>query len=238
MSTNGAAVLERLIVDERTRAAEAGEKPPGRTTLVKLAKERVDPLVTEHQVRQAMACVDASPSPADASDTPDPATLAPPPRQRSRLAEWWSRVRRQRWALILMGVAAGFSVWSGWVGLGEMSGYGPVRPLPGIWDSLTINSAIVLPISVEAYGTYALRIWLTRVTSRKSVRVYACVSAFASLVVGGAAQVAYHLLTAYGHTRAPWQVVTAVALVPVAVLALASILAYLVHVDRQGGAEA
>jgi hypothetical protein len=237
VSTNGAAVLERLIVDERTRAIEAGEKPPGRTTLVKLAKQLVDPQVTEHQVRQAMATVDTSPSPADTSDTPDPASLATPAHQRSSLTEWWARFRRLPWALTLMGIGAGFSVWSGWVGLGGMSGYGPVRPLPGIWDSLTINSAIVLPISVEAYGAYALRVWLTPGHDRRA-SIYAGVSAIASLVVGGAAQVAYHELKAAGFDRAPWQVVMAVALVPVVVLALASILAKLVSSDRQGGEQA
>ena len=137
--------------------------------------------------------------------------------------------------MILIGVAAAFSVWAGWVGLGGMTGFGPVKPLPGIWDSLTINSAIVLPISVEAYGTYALRRWLTPGASRRT-SIYAGVSAISSLVVGGAAQVAYHLLKAAGYTRAPWQVVMAVSLVPVVVLALASILAKLVAVDRQAGA--
>jgi hypothetical protein len=169
----------------------------------------------------------------ESAETPAPASQTPPARQvRASLA---SRLRQHPWALILMGIGAGFSVWSGWVGLGQMCGFGPVQPLPGIWDSLTINSAIVLPISVEAYGTYALRRWLSPGASRRT-SIYAGVSAIFSLLVGGAAQVAYHELKAAGYSHAPWQVVMAVALVPVVVLALASILAKLVATDRQAGA--
>lgn len=175
-----------------------------------------------------------TPAPPPAATSPAPADHQPPASPTS----WFHRVRQQRWALILISIGAGFSVWSGWVGLGEMAGYGPVQPLPGIWDSLTVNSAIVLPISVEAYGAYALRHWLSPATRQRGARLYAGFSALASLVVGGAAQVAYHELKAAGFGRAPWQVVMLVSLVPVAALALAAILAYLVKNDRQGGGQA
>ena len=36
-----------------------------------------------------------------------------------------------------------------------------VQPLPGVVDGLWINTAIVLPIGIEAYGGYALRTWLS-----------------------------------------------------------------------------
>jgi hypothetical protein len=36
-----------------------------------------------------------------------------------------------------------------------MTGFGLVRPLPGLSDSLRINTAITLPVGVEAYGAYA-----------------------------------------------------------------------------------
>ncbi|CRK59184.1 hypothetical protein [Alloactinosynnema sp. L-07] len=45
------------------------------------------------------------------------------------------------------------------------------------------------------------------------------------------AQVAYHLMSAAGYTRAPWPVVMSVAIVPVVVLGLASALAKLVTND-------
>lgn len=116
-----------------------------------------------------------------------------------------------------------------------MAGFGPVNLLPGIGTGWTINSAIVLPISVEAYAAYALRVWLS--TSWHSTRTirFARRSTWISLGVGGAAQVAYHLLAAAGYTRAPWVVTMLVSLVPVLVLGVASALAKLVHVDRQGG---
>jgi hypothetical protein len=228
MSTNGAAVLER-VKQVWADADAAGEKRPGRGRLATLLD------VKEHHVQKALIELKQQAPSADAADTtPDePATSTPSDRPSVRFID---RARSRPWALILMGVAAGFSVWSGWVGLGEMTGFGPVQPLPGIWDRLTINSAIVLPISVEAYGAYALRVWLTPGRSRRT-SIYAGASAIASLTVGGAAQVAYHLLKAFGHSRAPWQVVMSVALVPVVVLALASILAKLVSTDHQAGSQ-
>jgi hypothetical protein len=42
-----------------------------------------------------------------------------------------------------------------------MTGFGVVRPLPGIWDSLHVDTAVTLPLGVEAYAAFALRAWLT-----------------------------------------------------------------------------
>jgi hypothetical protein len=53
-------------------------------------------------------------------------------------------------------------VWSGWVGIAQKTGFGLVRPLPGIWPALHLDTAITLPIGVEAYAAYALRAWLAR----------------------------------------------------------------------------
>jgi hypothetical protein len=41
---------------------------------------------------------------------------------------------RRRWPLLVIGAAAGASTWSGWVGLGSLTGFGVINPLPGIWD--------------------------------------------------------------------------------------------------------
>lgn len=139
------------------------------------------------------------------------------------------------WPLVLIGLAAAVAVWSGWVGLGQLAGFGLIQPLPGIADGFRLNTAIVLPISVEAYAAYALRVWLsTTVYSARTLR-FARTSAIASLVIGAAAQVAYHLMAAAGYTRAPWPVVMLVAIIPVVVLGLASALAKLVTSDRQAG---
>jgi len=64
---------------------------------------------------------------------------------------------RRRWPLLVIAAPAAVSVWSGWVGLGEMAGFGVVRPLPGI-SSVEINTAITLPIGVEAYAVWALSV--------------------------------------------------------------------------------
>ena len=50
------------------------------------------------------------------------------------------------------------------VRLGRSGGVGRVRsrpPAPGIADGFTINSAITLPIGMETYAAYALRVWLS-----------------------------------------------------------------------------
>jgi hypothetical protein len=55
-----------------------------------------------------------------------------------------------RWPLYLIALPATVAVWSGWVGIGQLSGFGVIRPLPGIWDAARINTAITLPVGVEA----------------------------------------------------------------------------------------
>jgi integral membrane sensor domain MASE1 len=111
-----------------------------------------------------------------------------------------SEIRRMpRWPLALIGAPAAVAVWSGWVSLGGLCGFGVVHPLPGIVDGFTINTAITLPISVEAYGAYALGAWLTPGTSERARR-FAKRSAIGSLALGMLGQVAYHLLAA-GHAE-------------------------------------
>lgn len=136
------------------------------------------------------------------------------------------------WPLFIIGLAAAVAVWSGWVGLGNMAGFGMVRPLPGIWDDLRINTTFVLPLSVEAYAAYALRVWV--ITSSRHMRTqrFAKWSAIISMIIGAVAQVAYHLMAAAGLTHAPWPVVMLVATVPVVVLGLASALAKMVTNDQ------
>ena len=73
------------------------------------------------------------------------------------------------WSLLVLAAPAAAEVWSGWVGIAQKTGFGLVRPLPGIWPSLHLDTAITLPIGVEAYAAYALRAWLAR-DSEISVR--------------------------------------------------------------------
>lgn len=140
-----------------------------------------------------------------------------------------NRPRRvARWPLFLIATPAAVAVWSGWVGLGALCGFGIIHPLPGIWDTLRLNTAITLPVGVEAYGAYALGAWLTPGTSGRA-RTFARWSAIGSLGLGMAGQVIYHLLAAAHATRAPWPVVTLVSCLPVVALAFGAALAHLLH---------
>jgi hypothetical protein len=57
-----------------------------------------------------------------------------------------------RWPLYLIAAPAAVAVWSGWVGLGTLCGFGVVHPLPGIADGFTINTAITLPVGDLGQG--------------------------------------------------------------------------------------
>ncbi|MEV6440654.1 ABC transporter permease [Amycolatopsis sp. NPDC051716] len=133
------------------------------------------------------------------------------------------------WPVLLLALPAFVAVWSGWVGLGRLTGFGPIQLLPGIWDHLTINSAITLPIGVETYAAFALRVWLSPATRTHRVRTFAKWSALGSLVLGMVGQVAYHLMSAANVERAPWPVTTLVACLPVVVLGCGAALAHLVR---------
>ncbi len=61
------------------------------------------------------------------------------------------------WPLLVLAAPAAAEVWSGWVGIAQKTGFGLVSPLPGIWPSLHLDTAITLPVGVEAYAAYALR---------------------------------------------------------------------------------
>jgi hypothetical protein len=132
------------------------------------------------------------------------------------------------WPVLLLTLPAMVAIWSGWVGLGGMAGFGIVHPLPGIADHVTLNTAITLPIGVEVYAAYALWVWLSRGVPA-AARRFARGSAIASLVTGAAGQVTYHLLSASHVQHAPWPVTILVACLPVAVLGMGAALAHLVR---------
>ena len=133
-----------------------------------------------------------------------------------------------RWPLYLIALPAAVAVWSGWVGLGQLCGFGLIHPLPGIWDAAHLNTAITLPIGVEAYGSYALAAWLDSGTP-KTARTFAKWSAIGALGLGMLGQVAYHLLSAAHATRAPWSVVVLVSSLPVIVLGFGAALSHLLR---------
>jgi hypothetical protein len=133
----------------------------------------------------------------------------------------------RRWPLVFIASPAAVAIWSGWVGLGGLCGFGLVQPLPGIvaWH---LNTAITLPVGVEAYGAFALGAWLHGGTPGPA-RTFAKRSAIGALVLGMLGQIIFHLLTAAHRTRAPWPVVVLVACLPVVTLGFGAALTHLLR---------
>ncbi|MCX4099107.1 hypothetical protein [Nocardia sp. alder85J] len=186
-----------------------------------------------------LGVVNAVPEPSERSLMADSApmgTIGHSPESGGIPAAAVPRARPRRalptWPVLIMAFPAFVAIWSGWVGLGQLTGFGMVHPLPGIADSFTINSAITLPIGVEAYASYALYVWLSGRIETPSTRTYAMISAFASLAVGAAGQIAYHLMEARHITSAPWWIITMVACLPVAVVGMGAVLAHLIVHER------
>lgn len=188
--------------------------------------DRVPAVADPGPVRESTS---AAPTPADGESVPVSAVVdAPGPRWRFGV-----------WPLVLIALGAFVSIWGGWVGLGELTGFGPIRLLPGIADQVIVNSAITLPIGVEAYAAFALRAWLAPSGGVDPVaRRFARWSAIGALALGAAGQIAYHLMVAAGITRAPWPITAFVACLPVVVLGCGAALTHLIHhhhpaVDRE-----
>lgn len=131
------------------------------------------------------------------------------------------------WPVLILCLPAFVAVWGGWVEMGKLTGFGMVTLLPGISD-FQINTAITLPIGVETYAAYALYAWLSG-RAAGDARRFAKISALASLALGGAGQIAYHLMAAAGWDLAPWPITAAVSCIPVAVLGMGAALAHLMH---------
>jgi len=159
--------------------------------------------------------------------------MAPPavavPRQMPEPATGARKALRV-WPVWMLMLPAAVAIWGGWVGLGEMAGFGPVRLLPGIYDRLVVNTAITLPIGMETYAAYALYVWLSGKAVGKALS-FARRSAVVSLVVGALGQVAYHVMVAAGVAAAPWWITAGVACLPVAVLGMGAALAHMVRAE-------
>jgi hypothetical protein len=146
--------------------------------------------------------------------------------------------RTYPWPLLLIAAPAAIAVWSGWVGLGSMCGFGPVNLLPGVGGGFHLNTAITLPVGVESYGTYALFAWLAMKDLGDRTRDFARKSAIGALVLGCLGQIAYHLMAASGWTRAPWFVVMLVSCLPVVTVYFAATLTHLILGDCRAVASA
>lgn len=137
------------------------------------------------------------------------------------------------WPILVLAIPASVAIWAGWVDLGVMAGFGVVHPLPGIVDTFSINTAITLPVGMEAYAAYAARVWMSSAVSGRTRR-FARRSSIGSLIVGAAGQIGYHLMVAAGWATAPWPVTAFVACLPVAVFGMAL---QLNHLVRSEGAD-
>ena len=138
------------------------------------------------------------------------------------------------WPAWIVASPAFVAIWAGWVGIGKLTGFGKVNLLPGIGKGWVIDTAITLPIGVEAYAGYAFYVALHRHAPRRARR-FAAWSAGVAVLLGMGGQTAYHLMSAERMTAAPWQITTIVSCLPVAVFGLA---AALVHMVRAGEEEA
>lgn len=142
----------------------------------------------------------------------------------------------RRWPLMVIAAPAAVAIWSGWVGLGSMCGFGLVQPFPGI-VSWHLDTAITLPVGVEAYGAYALGVWISERGVPDRARSFARRSAIGALATGAAGQVIFHLLAAAGWTKAPWPVVTLVACLPIVVVGFGFALTHMLRDGRSPARE-
>lgn len=138
------------------------------------------------------------------------------------------RKRVSTWPSLVLIIPASVAIWGGWVSLGAMCGFGVVHPLPGIVDNFSLDLAVCLPLGMEVYSTWAIWVWLSGRAPERARR-FAARSAVAGLVLGAGGQVAYHVMSSWGWSSAPWPVITAVACIPVAVLGLGAALAHLIR---------
>lgn len=134
------------------------------------------------------------------------------------------------WPLFLLSLPAFVSIWGGWVGMGRLTGFGPINLLPGIAD-FTVDTAITLPIGLETYAAYSMYAWLAAAHLSTSTRRFAKWSALGSLVLGMAGQAAYHVMAAQGTVKAPVEIVIVVSAIPVIVLGLGTGLAHAMRKD-------
>jgi len=190
---------------------------------------------TPTAIDEPAVAVSANPIEEPAAAIEAPAKPAAPVGETSKApADKGAKLKRgviRVWPVWLLMAPAAVAIWGGWVGLGEMAGFGKVNLLPGIAE-VEINTAITLPIGMEVYAAYALYVWLSGYATGQALK-FARNSAILSLVVGSAGQMAYHVMEAAHVEVAPWPVTAVVAVLPVAVLGMGAGLAHLVSAQQE-----
>ncbi|TDC94018.1 ABC transporter permease [Saccharopolyspora aridisoli] len=219
-------ILERLAEETPAKASN----PAGLHVVTEPTQTHDDnPADTQSESTEVEPMAESEPVPAEESEpvggtVSEPITAAADP---DKPADDQAVKSVAVWPVMLLALPAFVAIWSGWVGLGQLTGFGIVHPLPGIADGFAINTAITLPIGVETYAAYALRVWLSGQVPPRARR-FAKYSALGSLALGALGQIAFHLMKAAGMTEAPWLITAAVACLPVAVLGMGAGLAHLI----------
>jgi hypothetical protein len=211
--------------------SSAQSAPPRHDTTPAVAEQSsLPPIVTPPSAAElSPASVEEAPAEEPAPVEQDPAPVAPE-RHDSGTIQVAPRKRPVVWPVLLLMLPATVAIWSGWVGLGHLAGFGPVQPLPGIVDGFEIDTSITLPIGMETYAGYALYVWLSGKATGRAL-TFARWSAITALVVGALGQVAYHVMVAAGLGAAPWWITAAVACLPVGVLGMGAALAHMVRAE-------
>jgi hypothetical protein len=201
------------------------ERPPARSA-ARPPERPMTPAAAAPE-RSAPATKPASGTPGVRSGTPTSAATG---------TGWWVRNRRKASNLValspLLAIAAGafVSIWGGWVGLGKLTGFGEIELLPGIVAGWKFDTAITLPLGMEAYAAYALKVWLAPPADLSDFgQTFARRSAIAALILGAAGQIAYHLMAAAEVEHAHWLITAFVACLPVGVLGCGAALMHLVR---------
>lgn len=236
--------VDELVPQVSEWAAELGRVPSrnqimstfrvGAPKANEILDRLTEPGVTDDAQHRDLPDADTAAAEANTEVTPvaDPGVPVEPQREETpALAK-----RIHPWPVFLLALPAFVAIWGGWVGIGEMTGFGPIHLFPGFADDLVLNSAITLPIGVETYAAFALRVWLSASSSART-RDFAKWSAIGALGLGMAGQIAYHLMEAAGVVVAPWIVTTAVSCLPVGVLGCGSALAHLLITDYRADKE-
>jgi hypothetical protein len=133
---------------------------------------------------------------------------------------------RLLWVIVLIAVPAAVEVWASWVGLGSLCGFSVHI------GKKAIGTGWTLAVGMETYGGLAAIVWLSAAPGPRS-RAFAQWSALAAFGLSLLGQVAYHLMTAAGMTRAPAVVIAFVSCLPVLVIGFAAFLVHLVHADAR-----
>lgn len=228
-----AAVRERLLAEARERRGN------GRRAMRRLSHRATETRLRRRSAGGLRAVLPVPVSPIVGPLTPRPlpqASTPPSPVKTTPAAPVASgpdlvpAKRLVTWPVLVVAAGAFVAIWAGWVALGKLTGFGKVNLLPGFWSGWTVDTAITLPLGMEAYAAYAFYVWLHPQAPRRA-RSFAFWSSMAGVVLGMGGQAAFHLMTAAHMTKAPWQITTVVSCLPVAVFGLSAALVHLVRAD-------